>query len=275
MARRRRSGQYPSFAPPGGVRGAGAGRLLPPIQPPTSGLAWRRRRRGARRYRESASLHLSPLTSGLARRRRREFAFYNAPRCRRQLRTWRRGGGGGVHSWTWSLLSTPLAANFGAGPEARRRGGLRDGEPAFHRLSESPNGSGLARRQWRRGIWTKSLRPCASRRRLRADGRLAGPGRTVATAGSCWPCCRSQECSAPSPSRILHCRLFLTLTEGKKWPETHHFLPGRLARWERHRRCTYYCCGTPPLLDSCSLYACAGLYLYTFGLGMCADSTTT
>ena len=88
----------------------------PAILPPTSGLARSRWRRGARRYLESASLHLSPLTSGLARRGRRrsaeldgEFAFYNS---RRRLRAWpggSGGGGGGVHSWTGSFLSLPLA----------------------------------------------------------------------------------------------------------------------------------------------------------------------
>ena len=49
----------------------------------------------------------------------------------------------GPVSWTWSLLSTPLAADFGPGPEAR----LRGGESAFHRLSKLPTASGLARRR--------------------------------------------------------------------------------------------------------------------------------
>ena len=165
----------PSFAPPGGVRGAGAGRLLPlpywmrsttppPILPPTSGLARRRWRRGAQ-------------LDG-------ELAFYGS---RRRLRALPGGGGGGALSWTGGLLSLPLAANFGPGPEGaaegcaggrevcflrfsqstsglarrgRRRGSLRNGESAFHRLWESPTAS--ARRQWRRGIWTKSLHPCSS-----------------------------------------------------------------------------------------------------------------
>ena len=143
------------------------------------------------------------------------------------------------------MLSPLLAANFGPGPEAaaegraagqgvcffcfsqptsglarrgRQRGTQVDGKFAFHRLWESPTTS--ARRQWRLGIWTKSLHPCASRHRVRADGGLAG--RTAAAAGSCWTCWRSQECSAPSPSRVLCCRLCLTLTEKKKkqaWKE--------------------------------------------------------
>ena len=110
------------------------------------------------------------------------------------------GSGGGVRSWTGSLHSTP--------------GGLQDEEPAFHRLSESSTASGLARRRWRRGIWTKSVHPCASRRRRRADGGLAG--RAAAAAGSCWTCWLSQECSAPSPSQVLCCRLCMTFTGIKK-----------------------------------------------------------
>ena len=36
---------------------------------------------------------------------------------------------------------------------------------------------------------------------------------------------------------------------GKKWPYTLRFLPGLPTRRERHRRSTYCCCGSPPLLD--------------------------
>ena len=43
-----------------------------------------------------------------------------------------------------------------------------------------------------------------------SDGGLAG--RTAAAAGSCWACWRSQECSAPSPSRVLCSRLCLIFT---------------------------------------------------------------
>ena len=46
-----------------------------------------------------------------------------------------------------------------------------------------------------------------------SGGGLAG--RTAAAAGSCWTCWRYQECSAPSPSRVLCCRLCLTLAEKK------------------------------------------------------------
>ena len=218
-------------------------------------------------------LRFSPPTSGLARRRQwrgrgaqlEGGVAFNASGP--QLRAWPRGGSGGVLSWTGSLLSTALAANFGPGPEGclrgaqlggelalswagdvrlwqptsglaglarrrRRRGGLRDGECTLHCLSESPTGtvSGLARRRRRRGIWTKELHPCASRRRLRADDGLAG--RTAAAAGSGRSCWRSQECSAPSPSRVLCFRLCLQADpwrrrgrnkHGKKWPYTPRF----------------------------------------------------
>ena len=40
-------------------------------------------------------------------------------------------------------------------------------------------------------------------------------GRTAAAACSCWTCWRSQECSAPSLSRVICCRPCLTFT-GKK-----------------------------------------------------------
>ena len=110
----------PSFARPGGVRGARAGRLLllpcwtrsttpPPILSPTLCLAQRRWRRGEWQCLESAPPHLSLLTTGLARRRRRrgaqldgEFAFYVSCQCCR-LRAWPGGGGGGAVSWTGSL----------------------------------------------------------------------------------------------------------------------------------------------------------------------------
>ena len=73
------------------------------------------------------SPRLSPPTSGLARRRRRrgaqldwEFSCYGS---RRRLRAWPGGGSGGVHSLTGNSLATPLAANFGPGPEAAAEGG--------------------------------------------------------------------------------------------------------------------------------------------------------
>ena len=49
-------------------------------------------------------------------------------------------------------------------------------------------------------------------------------------------------------------------------------LVAELAQRERHSRSTYCCCGTPPLLDWCWAYVRAGLYLYTFGLRMCAST---
>ena len=104
------------FAPPGGVRGAGAGRLVqlpywtrpttpPPILPPTSGMARMWRRGGAQLDEEFAfyaSLALSPLTSDLAKR----FGggtlswtgnlFFHASGSRRRLRAWPGRGDGGV-----------------------------------------------------------------------------------------------------------------------------------------------------------------------------------
>ena len=62
-----------------------------------SGLAWRGRRGGAQ-------------LDG-------EFAFYAS---RRRLRAC--PGGGGPHNWTEILLSTPLAADFGPGPEEAAEG---------------------------------------------------------------------------------------------------------------------------------------------------------
>ena len=54
------------------------------------------------------------------------FAFYAS---RPRLRAWPRAGVGGV-SWTGSLLSTPLATNFGPGPE-RASEGCAAGRVAF------------------------------------------------------------------------------------------------------------------------------------------------
>ena len=111
-----------------------------------------------------------------------------------------------------------------------------------------------------------------------SGGGLAG--RTAAAAGSGWTCWRSQECSAPSPTRVLCCRLCQCAWpsqkkkkkwHGKKWPGTLSFPQCRLARRERSICC---CSGTPLLLDCCWKYVRAGLNLYTFGLRMCADSTT-
>ena len=45
------------------------------------------------------------------------FALYAS---RRRLRAW--PGGGGAHKWTDIFLSTPLAADFGPGPEAAAEG---------------------------------------------------------------------------------------------------------------------------------------------------------
>ena len=110
-------------------------------------------------------------------------------------------------------------------------------------------------------------------------------GRTAAAAGSGWTCWLSQELSSPSPSRVLFCRLCLTSQErekirlGKKWPYSLRFpqgLPTRRKRTRRewHRRSIYCCCGSPPCWTYIIHSSSFGLYVYTFGLRMCADSTT-
>ena len=98
------------------------------------------------------------------------FAFYAS---RRRLRAW--PGGGGQHSWTEIFLSTPLAAVFGTGPVAGRRGSQLDEEFCYassrHRLQAWPGwGGGGARR------WARSLLFYASRRQLRAWPGWGGGG---------------------------------------------------------------------------------------------------
>ena len=89
---------------------------------PTSGLAWRGRRRGAQ-------------LDG-------EFAFYAS---RRRLRAW--PGGGGAHSWTEIFLPTPLAADLrGSGlPGAKAAAEGRAAGQGIRFLRLSPPTSGLAR----------------------------------------------------------------------------------------------------------------------------------
>ena len=90
--------------------------------------------------------------------------------------------------------------------------------------------------------------------------------------------CPAGECSTQWLSRVLCCRLCLTFAtktrHGKKWPDTHRFPPGRLARPERHGRSTCCCSGLPLLLDSIALHprTCACLYIY--GLHMSSDPTS-
>ena len=58
------------------------------------------------------------------------FAFYVS--CRRlRLPSWPGVGDGGLRSWTESLLSTPLAADFGHGPEGAAGGAQLDTEFVF------------------------------------------------------------------------------------------------------------------------------------------------
>ena len=156
-------------------------------------------------------LLLSPQTSDLVRKGRRrgarvdvKIAFYTS---HRRLRAWPGWGGGGSADETGSLLfivftNRPL-------------------------LRAWPGGHG-------EGAYGQRVFISAPR----ADGGLAGRTASVAgPGGSCW---RSQECSAPSPSPVLCCRLCLTFTRkkktrhGKEWPDTLLSPPGQLARRERH-----------------------------------------
>ena len=113
---------------------------------------------------------------------------------------------------------------------------------------------------------------------------LVGTGGHATAAGSRLSCWLSQGCCAPSPSRALCCLLCLTIAEeerkkekesrlAKKWPYTHRFPPGRLARRERQTRSTYCCSGTPPLLDCITLHSRACACLYMSDIRMCANST--
>ena len=58
-----------------------------------------------------------------------EFVFYAS---RSRLRAWYGGGGRGALSWTGSLLSTPLAADFGPGMEAAAEGAQVEGKFALY-----------------------------------------------------------------------------------------------------------------------------------------------
>ena len=82
------------------------------------------------------------------------FAFYAS---RRRLLAFPWGGGGWARSWTGEFLSTPLDTNFGPGPERAAEWRLTRRGVCIHRFSLSPTASGMARRPWRSGIWTKSL----------------------------------------------------------------------------------------------------------------------
>ena len=126
----------------------------PGVLPPTSGLARRQWQRGARRYLESASLHLSPLTSGLAWRRRRrgaqldgEFVFCAS---RSLLRAW---PGGCVRDWESDTVcfssSFQVAHCFGLGQEAMAKVHM-DKEFAFLRLSPPTSDGGLP--SWLEGL---------------------------------------------------------------------------------------------------------------------------
>ena len=176
------------------------------------------RRRGALQSGEF-QVCLLPPTSGLTRRRRQrgaqldgELAFYA---YRRRLRAWAaEGGAAGREVGFLSLL--PPTSGLARVRRRKQPGQSRSRAAAYetgslHRIL-FPSRPLL--RAWVGGVGggarlgTKSLLPCASRHRLRADGGLARS--TAAAAGSCWTCWRSQECSALSPSRLLCCRLCLS-----------------------------------------------------------------
>ena len=117
---------------------------LPPILPPTSGLARRRWRRGALLDRICFTASLAADSIG--------------------LRAWPGGGGGGARCRTGACFFTPLTADFGPGPEAAEEGrALLDGE--FASLGKGA----LQDREF------ASLPP--SRRRLRAWPEPDGRGR--------------------------------------------------------------------------------------------------
>ena len=109
---------------------------------------------------------------------------------RRRLRAWPGGGGGGVCSWTGSLLSTPPAADFGPCPEE-----AAEGLQVLRRFSAgrgvcslrlSPPTSGQARRRRPRDVQLRldgEFAFYASRRRLRAL-----PGGPPSLGGARSPC---------------------------------------------------------------------------------------
>ena len=80
----------------------------------------------------------------------------------------------GPHSWTDIFLSTPVAADFGTGPEAGRRGAQLDEEFCYAPLATDfgpgPDGAAGGRR------WTRSLLFYASCRQLRAWPGWGGGG---------------------------------------------------------------------------------------------------
>ena len=140
------------------------------LSPPTSGLAWRGRRRGA---------HCRPAGRGVAfyasRRRLRAWpggggahswteVFLSTPlyTSRRRLRAWPGGVGGGARNWTGNSRSTPLVADFGPGPNGAAGGAQLDAEFAFH----------APRRQLR--AWPAPLR-CE----LNLLGRTCGAGKNI------------------------------------------------------------------------------------------------
>ena len=102
------------------------------------------------------SLHSTPLAAN---------ALYAS---RRRLRAWPGGGGGGALSWTGNLLFTPLAADFGPGPEVTMERRSAGRGVCFVRPSPSYSGLARRRRRRRRAHPVGEFALYASRRRLRA-----------------------------------------------------------------------------------------------------------
>ena len=111
----------------------------------------------------------------------------------------------------------------------------------------------------------------------REDAGKEGPAPPALAAAQVWlRGTKSQECSAPLMSLVLCCRLCLTLAEetrhGKKWPSTHRFQPGWLARRELHRRSTCCCSGTHLLLDYFTLHSRACPYICIHWVSECVPT---
>ena len=141
-----------------GKSGAQQGVCYLRLAPPTSGLARRRRKRGAKAAKLDGEFALYA-----ARRRLRAWpggddgggrswsgwtgSLLPTP-CSFDFRAWPGGGGGGGRSWQGSLLSAPLAADLRPDPEAAAEGGGAGGGVCSLRLT--PPTSGLSRRRrWR------------------------------------------------------------------------------------------------------------------------------
>ena len=164
-------GPGPEAAAEGGA--ARRGVCFARLPPPTSGQAWRWRRRGTQ-------------LDG-------EFAFYAS---RRRFRARPGGGGGGRRSWTGYLLCTPLAADFGPGPAAAAEGGAAGLGVALYASRPFDFGAGpVAAAEGRaagRGVCFLRLSPLTlGLARRRRGGRRDGPARRKRHRRSTYCCCGS------------------------------------------------------------------------------------